>query len=271
MERNVRSSCLIVTCIVATGACLYLLRRDDASSPDGAMPDAVHARAASSEPRRAGFEALSLEQPAAMRDASEYAATRLREIKRSPARWTDSLVWQREFAAADTAELQREVLALAKQIGDTALLAILDQALASADYLVRLDAARSIGWLHEEHLAEGIARGATAADPDMRGEVIAIAQNAPARCLPDILRGTLNSPFEDVQLESVAMISDRPSHALFALLIDRFQHSDGGVHDAINAAIESITRQHFASSRDAATWWAGNAARFDELMLSKEE
>jgi hypothetical protein len=258
--------------VIAIAALTYVVLRPDTASPE---------TSAGYENRRTGdapgltvttssTDVLSLEKPDAMREPSEYSAIRLRQIKANPGEWTDALVWQREFAAADTPELQREVLGLAKQIGDEPLLALLPQALAASDYLVRLDAVRSIGWLHEQHLAEGIAIGVSAADPEMRTEAMAIAQNAPARCQREIMERTLSAPSEDVQLQSVEIISERPSQALFGLLVNHLEHSAGAVREAINSALETVTQQHFASSAEAARWWTVNANRYDDLMLPKE-
>jgi len=271
MNAAFRWTVLPAASVVATAALTYFLLRDDSSPHSFIKADSATNSVAPDHFEASGSEVLSLEKPDAMRDPSEYAALRLQEIKANPGQWTGASVWQREFAAADTPELQREVLGLARQIGDGPLLAVLGQALASADYLVRLDAARSIGWLHEEHLAEGIAVGVSASDPEMRTEVMAIVQNAPAGCSREIMERTLSAPAEDVQLQSVEIISERPSHALFGLLVDRFQHSAGALREAINDALENVAQQRFASSHDAAAWWTVNAARFDDLMLPKAQ
>jgi hypothetical protein len=47
----------------------------------------------------------SVEKPAAMADATTYAAVRLREIKADPPTWNDVWLWRREFSLADTPEL----------------------------------------------------------------------------------------------------------------------------------------------------------------------
>ena len=228
--------------------------------------------AVSTRARVAGAAAaLSLEKPEAMRDVETYAAARLREIKLQPQLWKDDGAWRREFAAADTPELQREVLGLARQVGDAAFLALLAQALASSDVLVRLDAARSIGWLHEEHLADGITIGASAADPEMRAEVMTLAENAPLRQWPDILRRTLLASESDVQTRSIELIAERPSPALFALLVETLGRTSGVIQQSIRETMEGITRQRFATSAEAANWWAANAARFDETMLQQRQ
>jgi hypothetical protein len=259
--------------VIAIAALTYIVFRTDSASPevfvDRHVTDTSAVRELPADSR--GADAVSLEKPEAMRDPSQYSALRLQEIKMHPDDWKSAAVWQREFAAADTPELQREVLGLARQIGDRPLLAVLAQALAAADYMVRLDAARSIGWLHEDDLAEGIAIGVAAPDPEMRMEAMTIAQNAPSGRRREIMERTLSASAEDVQLQSVEIISEHPSRALFGLLVDRFQHSEGALRDAINEAIENVTQQRFASSRDAATWWTVNAERFDDLMLPKEQ
>src|SRR6187397_1169237 len=100
-------------------------RQRDEPSPAGA-PMQGDARSAGND-SRFGISAPA-ERPAAMSDPVTYAATRLREIKADPANWDDVWTWRREFAAADTPELRREVTGLARQVGPDPLLAVLAQA-----------------------------------------------------------------------------------------------------------------------------------------------
>jgi hypothetical protein len=108
----------------------------------------------------------SEEKPAAMADAASYAALRLREIKADPSPWSDVWMWRREFTLANTPELRREVVGLARQVGPESFLAVLAQALASDDPVLRVEAARSIATLPENQMAEGIRLGVAAPDPE---------------------------------------------------------------------------------------------------------
>src|SRR5688572_4953569 len=64
-------------------------------------------------------------KPAAMENPATYTAVRLKEIKADPAKWAEPSPWRQEFASADTPELQREVLGLARQVGAGSLISVL--------------------------------------------------------------------------------------------------------------------------------------------------
>src|SRR4030095_12691911 len=156
---------LLIAGLVAIGAFVPWFLSTLRSQRDGKrVSDAVTVAASSPAPA-----STKPSKPAAMENPATYAAVRLKQIKANPAPWSDTWTWRQEFSAADTPELRREVVGLARQVGPDSLLAVLALALASDDPIVRLDAARSIALLSEERLRDGFAIGIDAADPEIRG------------------------------------------------------------------------------------------------------
>jgi hypothetical protein len=206
------------------------------------------------------------EKPAAMSDPSTYVATRLREIKADPANWDDVWTWRREFAAADTSELRREVTGLARQVGPDPLLAVLAQALACDDPLLRTDAARSIALLPENRMADGISIGVTASDADTRLEVMDVIEQVQPHLRPELLRASLVAGPVDVQMRAIDLLTDHPSPGYFAVLVDGLRSTSGEPRRAIEQAITTMTGQTLTDYDAAARWWTENHARYDGMM-----
>jgi hypothetical protein len=205
-------------------------------------------------------------KPAAMADPSTYAAARLREIKSDPSRWNDVWSWRREFTLADMPELQREVVGLARQIGPDSFLAILAQALASADPLVRIDAARAIGTLPDNRMAEGIRIGVVASDPETRHEVMDIIEQVQPHLRAELLGASLLAGPVDVQLRAVETLTDRPNPAYFAVLIDGLRTASGETRQSIEKAIADVVGESLTGYEEANRWWMENHDRFDWMM-----
>lgn len=202
-----------------------------------------------------------------MHDAATYAATRLREIKAEPERWNEPSVWRAEYATANSGELQREVLGLARQVDAEALLAVLPVALAANDRLTRLDAAQSIALLPENRLATGVMIGVNAPDEEIRAEVMEIAADAPEYLKPEILRSTLASASFDVQQRTVELVCAQPSPELFELLIEWLPFASDQLRPILNQSVASLTAHSFTDFTEAQRWWAENHARFDQTMI----
>lgn len=207
------------------------------------------------------------EKPAAMGDAATYAATRLHAIKAEPVRWAMAETWQHEFAMADTGELQREVLGLAQQIGSEAFLAVLSQALASSEQLVRLEAARALAFLHERELLTGVTIAICATDREVRDEVMQVVSAAGPTLQADLLRQTLSSSYPDVQERAVELLAEHPSPIFFAILLEAMRTPDPRMRPVIRDAIETIVDRHFEDAEEATRWWTANRDRYDEMML----
>ena len=201
-----------------------------------------------------------------MRDAATYAAVRLREIKAAPESWRDVWKWRAEFSAAGTPELRREVVALARQIGPDAFLAVLPQALASDDAWLRLDAARSIALLPEARLRDGVAIGVDAADADTRNEVMDVVAQAPVALRASLLEKSLAAG-PDVVARSLELFRAQPAPELFAVLIDGLRSEESATRTAIGDAMSAIVAQRFEDHESAARWWAANRESFDDEML----
>ena len=232
----------------------------DEQSPVAAMPARAETTAA---PEAASTR---MEKPAAMRDASTYAATRLREIKAAPDAWRDVWKWRSEFSMADTPELQREVVALARQTDPDAFLAVLPQALASADDWLRLDAARSIALLPEARLRDGVTIGVAAAAAGTRDEVMDVVAQARVPLRASLLERTLAAA-PDVAMRSIALLCEQPSPEFVAVLIDGLRFEDRDIRAAISDAISGIISERFEDHASAARWWTANRDHFDEDML----
>jgi len=202
-----------------------------------------------------------------MQNAMTYAATRLEQIKADPIAWADVWTWRSEYEAADSAALQREVLGLAKQLGAEAYLAVLDQALASEDFLVRLDAARSLALLPENRLLHGVAIAMRASDPEIRAEVMEVVAQAQPKMKVDLLRETLKSGPSDVQQRSVELLTDQPSPACFAVLLEGLQSQNAEVRAQVASAIEEAVQQRFATYEAATQWWAAHRESYDSMLL----
>ena len=207
-----------------------------------------------------------LAKPSAMADPSTYAATRLREIKSDPAPWNDVWSWRREFTIADKPELQREVVGLARQIGPDSFLAILAQALASTDPLLRIDAARAIGTLPENRMAEGIRIGVVASDPDTRREVMDIIEQVQPHLRAELLGASLLAGPVDVQVRAVELLTDRPNPTYFAVLIDGLRTASGEARQSIEQAIADVVGESLTGYEEANRWWMENHERFDWMM-----
>lgn len=206
------------------------------------------------------------EKPDAMHDPATYAAVRLRQIKAAPEPWSDVWKWRSEFSAADTPALQREVVALAREIGPDAFLAVLPKALASEDDWLRLDAARSIALLPEARLREGVMIGMAASDAEIRGEVMDVVAQAPAALRPSLLERTLAASTPDVVLRSIELLTEQPTPELFTVLIEGLRSDDTGIQAAVADAISTIVAEHFDDYTATARWWTANRDRFDESM-----
>jgi hypothetical protein len=199
-----------------------------------------------------------------------YAAARLQQIKAEPEQWKDPARWHREFAAADSPELEREVVGLARQIGAESFLAILAQALASRDALVRLEAARSIALLPEDRFREGVVIGLGAEDAEIRGEVMDMVAQAQPHLRPGALRDALAAAFPDVQERAVGLLTEQPSPELFAVLLEGLRLGNDNLRGIVNEAINEIVEHRFESYEEAARWWLANRNRFDGMMLRAE-
>lgn len=207
-----------------------------------------------------------VEKPPAMRDAATYSATRLREIKAEPEPWRDEWTWRREFSAADTPELRREVVGLARQVGPEAFLAILAQALAADDAVVRLDAARSIALLPEARLADGLAIGVAAPDPETRSEVMDLIEQVQPHLQPALLRAALYAADEGVQQRAIAMLTERPSPECFGVLLEGIRTTTGETRVSLERAITELSGETLRDYATATRWWAANRHCFDDLM-----
>jgi len=210
------------------------------------------------------------EKPAAMADAGTYAAARLREIKADPAIWNDVWMWRREFTLADTPQLRREVAGLARQVGADSFLAVLAQALASDDPLLRVEAARSIATLPDDRMAEGIQIGVEAPDAETRSEVIDIIEQVQPHLRAELLRAGLLAGPADVQQRTVELLSDRPSPEYFAVLIESLRVTAGEARQSVEQAIASVVGERLTDYEVANRWWAENHARFDGMMARLE-
>jgi HEAT repeat protein len=209
---------------------------------------------------------MSEEKPPAMPDAASYAATRLREIKADPDTWSDVWRWRREFSAADTPALRREVLGLARQIGPEPFLAILAQALAADDPLVRLDAARSIALLPDERMADGLAIGVAAPDAGTRSEVMDLIDQVQPHLRPPLLRAALLAADAAVQERAIAMLNERPSPECFAVLLEGLRTTTGETRTTLESAVAGVCGETLREYAPATRWWSANRERFDDLM-----
>jgi len=205
-------------------------------------------------------------KPAAMENPATYAAVRLKQIKSNPAPWTDVWQWRKEFAAADTPELKREVVGLARQVGPDSLLSVLALALASDDSTVRLDAARSIALLPEDRLRDGFAVGVEAADPEIRAEVMDLIFQLQPQLRAELLRIALAAAAPDVQARAIEMLSDQPNPAFFSALIEGLRTVSPDARPLLDQAIAEIVNQQFASFDDGRAWWDQNRVNYDDLM-----
>lgn len=205
-------------------------------------------------------------KPAAMDNPGTYAAVRLKEIKADPAKWAEPSPWRQEFASADTPELQREVLGLARQVGPDSLIFLLPLALASEDPHVRLDAARSIALLSEDRLRDGFAIGTYAADPEIREEVMDLVLQVQPHLRAELLRVALAATEVDVQARAVDIITDFPNPEFFAVLIEGLRTASAKVQPSIQQAISDIVNRQFATYDEAKAWWAQNRENYDHLM-----
>lgn len=204
-----------------------------------------------------------------MRDAATYAATRLREIKADPEPWKDVWAWRREYSAADTPELRREVVGLARQVGPEAFLSVLAQALASDDPVVRLDAARSIALLPDARMADGLAIGVASPDAETRGEVMDLIDQVQPHLRPGLLRAALSAADVGVQQRAVDMLTDRPSPEFFTVLIEGLRTATGDARASVEQAITEMSGESLRDYETATRWWTANRDRFDDMMARK--
>jgi HEAT repeat protein len=144
---------------------------------------------------------------------------------------------------------------------------VLRDALASPDRLVRLDAVRSLAFLHENERVTGVTIAIAAADSEVRAEVMEVIQQMPAPVQTQLLRETLGSTYSDVQMRSVELLAERPTPAGFSVLIDGLRTSESGARPLISEAIEEIVEEHFDNYAQANRWWATNRDRYDGMML----
>jgi hypothetical protein len=212
----------------------------------------------------------SHERPAAMADVGRYAATRLREIKADATPWNDVWMWRREFTLANTPELRREVVGLARQVGPDSFLAVLAQALASDDPALRVEAARSIATLPDNRMAEGIQLGVAAPDAETRREVMDIIEQVQPHLRAELLRASLLAGPSDVQQRAVELLSDQPNPKYFAVLIESLRVTAGEERQAVEQAIASVVGETLTDYEVASRWWAENHAHFDGMMARVE-
>jgi hypothetical protein len=246
--------------LVAIGVLALWFLSTQRSSRDG-MP----ANVASASPPPAPVAAKPA-KPAAMENPATYAAVRLKQIKADPKPWADAWQWRNEFAAADTPELKREVLGLARQVGATPLISILGLALASDDAFVRLDAARSISLLPEDRLRDGFAIGVEAADPEIRAEVMDLILQLQPHLRAEALKVALAAAAQDVQARAIEILSDQPNPAFFSALIEGLRTVSPEIRPLLDQAIMEIVNQQFASFDDGKLWWDQNRVNYDDLM-----
>ncbi len=258
-KRHLRA-CLGFGALLAVALIVLLWRRSQI--PTQTASPVTPAVAAEATPSGAGPVRL-----AAMQDPTTYAATRLREIKADPLPWADLWTWRNEYAAANTPELQREVLGLAKQVGSESYLAVLNQALDSTDFLVRLDAARSLAQLPENQLQKGIAIGIRAADPEIRAEVMEVVAQALPKLRSELLRETLVSGTLDVQERSIELLTDQPSPEYFSVLLEGLRSPHAKMRAKVDEAIEQTVHRRFATYEEAIQWWVANRDSYDEMLL----
>lgn len=205
-------------------------------------------------------------KPPAMENPATYAAVRLKQIKSDPAPWKEVWKWRNEFTVADTPELKREVLGLARQVGPDALLSVLSLALASDDPTVRLDAARSIALLPEDRLRDGFAVGVEAADPEIRAEVMDLILQLQPQLRAELLKVALAAAAADVQARAIDILSDQPNPAFFSALIEGLRTVSSETRPILDQAIADIVNQQFASFDEGRTWWDQNRVNYDDLM-----
>jgi HEAT repeat protein len=205
-----------------------------------------------------------------MHDEATYAANRLQEIKADPAPWADPWAWRQEFSAADSPGLRREVVGLARQVGPEAFLAVLAQALASGDPLLRLDAARSIALLPDASLARGLAVGIAAPDAETRDEVMDLISQVQPSLRPDLLREGIAAADKGVQQRAVELLMEQPSPEFFAVLLEGLRTTSSDTRSSVGDAIASLVGEHFRDYDTASRWWAEHRPAFDSMMRRAE-
>jgi hypothetical protein len=205
-------------------------------------------------------------KPAAMSNPETYAATRLLEIKADPAKWNDPWAWRQEYSAADTPELRREVVGLARQVSGDALVAVLQQAFASDDQITRLDASRSLPALPENRLRDGFALGVASPDAETRQDVMDQILQVQPPLRPELLKVALAASAADVQQRAVEIITDSPSPAYFDSLLEGLRTASADVKPQVQKAIADLTQQNFANYDEANRWWQENRVHYDDLM-----
>jgi HEAT repeat protein len=226
-----------------------------AASPARPIPalEAVHVNPASSK-------------PAAMSNPETYAATRLQEIKADPARWNDPWAWRQEYSAADTTDLRREVVGLARQVGGDALVAVLQQAFASEDQVTRLDASRSLSMLPENRMRDGFALGFESPDAETRHDVMDQIQQVQPQLRAELLKVALSASAADVQRRAIEMITDSPNPAYFDSLLEGLRSSSPEIKPEVQKAIADLVQQDFTNYDEANRWWQENREHYDDLM-----
>jgi HEAT repeat protein len=248
--------------LVAIGILMLWLLSTQRTQQDGRRTDGVETKATQAALSSSGKP----EKPAAMANPATYAAVRLKEVKANPAKWAEAWTWRQEFAAADTPELQREVLGLARGVGSESLISVLALALASDDPLVRLDAARSIALLSEERMRDGFAIGVGAPDPEIRQEVMDLILQVQPHLRAELLRVALAAAATDVQTRAIDILTDFPSPEFFTVLIEGLRTASSDVRPLVDQAIVDIVNQQFGNFDEATAWWATNRENYDGLM-----
>jgi hypothetical protein len=201
-----------------------------------------------------------------MGNPETYAATRLKEIKADPAKWNDPWAWRQEFSAADTPELRREVVGLARQVSGDALVAVLQQAFASDDQITRLDASRSLSMLPETRMRDGFALGLESPDAETRQDVMDQILQVQPPLRPELLKVALAASAGDVQQRAIEIITDAPSPAYFGTLLEGLRSASPEVKPQVQKAIADLVQQDFTNFDDANCWWQENREHFDDLM-----
>jgi HEAT repeat protein len=162
--------------------------------------------------------------------------------------------------------MQREVVGLARQLGAEPLLAILAQALASEDAVVRLDAARSIALLPDTRIADGIAIGLAAPDAETRGEVMDLIDQVQPHLRPALLQTALRAADETVQQRAIAMLGERPSPECFAVLLEGLRTTTGAPREMLVEVIAIQCGETLHDHASGTRWWTAHRAEFDDMM-----
>jgi hypothetical protein len=217
--------------------------------------------------RAATEEATDIKPPEAMSNPATYAAVRLKEIKADPALLSDVWAWRREWSAAHSPALKREVLALAVQVGPEAFLSIRPHAINSGSDEIQMEAVRSLALLPEDRLREGVAIAVSAANEEIRAEAMEVIGQLDPRLQPPLILTAVQVGTPDVQKIAVGMVLDRPSPESFEALLQGLRSEESEARPLFEQAIAQMVQQRFDSYEEATRWWSANRESFDSMML----